>query len=82
MARMKVAARANMKGWEPAPMTPPVSAPRPTYPNPRDLPGRDPNMLASMPLGASTGDAFQRQFYGGANLPTQRILPAGGGGTA
>lgn len=80
MARMKAASRADMKGYKPAPMTPPVSAPRPTYPNPRDLPGRDPNMLASMPLDASTGDALQRQFYGGGNLPTSRILPAGKGG--
>jgi hypothetical protein len=33
-------------------------------------------MLASMPLMATTADAFQRQFYGGANVPTYRILPA------
>jgi hypothetical protein len=32
-------------------------------------------MLASMPLMAATGDAFQRQFYGGGNLPQHRILP-------
>jgi hypothetical protein len=33
-------------------------------------------MLAPMPLMASTGDAFVRQFYSPSNLPQQRILPA------
>jgi hypothetical protein len=33
-------------------------------------------MLASMPLMASTADAFQRQFYGGAKVPSYRTMPA------
>jgi hypothetical protein len=33
-------------------------------------------MTASMPLMASTGDAFARQFYAENGLPSQRILPA------
>jgi hypothetical protein len=37
---------------------------------------RSPFMLASMPLMASTADAFSRQFYGQGNVPSQRILPA------
>jgi hypothetical protein len=32
-------------------------------------------MLASMPLMATTADAFQRQFYGGSKVPTYRTLP-------
>jgi hypothetical protein len=39
-------------------------------------------MVASMPLMASTGDAFQRQFYSTQNIPAQRILPAGKGARA
>jgi hypothetical protein len=33
-------------------------------------------MLSSMPLMASTGDAFAKQFYSNANTPSQRIMPA------
>jgi hypothetical protein len=35
-------------------------------------------MTASMPLMATTGDAFVRQFYTNNGLPQQRILPAKG----
>ena len=73
MASPKQAARTNMQGWEPAPAKP--SQPRPNPPEPNTS-MRNPNMLAAMPLMASTGDAFQRQFYGGANVPSYRILPA------
>ena len=57
----------------PVPAPPPATAPT-TEADPTS--GRAPNMLSSMPLMASTGDAFQRQFYGGTNVPTYRILPA------
>jgi hypothetical protein len=80
MATLRQAARANMKGFEPAPSTPATTAPRPSIPNPVNNPGRHPSMLASMPAMASTADAFTRQFYGGGNLPTHRILPVGKGG--
>lgn len=38
-------------------------------------------MRASMPIMASTNDAFTRQFYGQENIPQQRILPAKRGGS-
>ena len=73
MASPKQASRVNMDGWKPAPAKP--SQPPPSPPEPSTS-KRNPNMLASMPLMATTGDAFQRQFYGGANVPSYRILPA------
>ena len=56
----------------PVPQTPdrPAAPPQDTHT------GRAPNMLSSMPLMASTSDAFSRQFYGGTNVPAVRILPA------
>jgi hypothetical protein len=53
----------------PAPTQPPAPAPE------KADPGRSPNMLSSMPLMASTADAFQRQFYGHSSTPSYRILP-------
>jgi hypothetical protein len=73
MASPKQAANMNMQGWQQGPSSAPKQPPNPPEPS-TSL--RHPNMLASMPLMASTGDAFQRQFYGGANVPTYRILPA------
>lgn len=73
MGSLKQAARADMKGYQPAPAKPYSAPPNPPRPATST---RSPNMLASMPLMASTADAFQRQFYGGANVPTHRILPA------
>jgi hypothetical protein len=80
MPTLKQSSAVNMAGWQPvAPAT--SSQPAKTAPaaptDPRIM--RDPRMLASMPLMASTGDAFYRQFYGGPNLPTFRILPVKGG---
>jgi hypothetical protein len=79
MPTMKQAANADMKGWAPAPTVPPIAPQRPALPNQIAIPQRLPTMLSSMPLMASTADAFTRQFYGGANVPKYRILPAGGG---
>ncbi len=73
MASLRQAARTNMEGYKP------VAQPRqstPQRPPETMLPTRSPNMLASMPLKASTADAFQRQFYGGSRVPTYRTLPA------
>jgi len=73
MPTLRQAANRDMSGYKkvekPAPVHPP-SIPDPATSN------RNPNMLASMPLMALTGDAFQRQFYGGTNVPSYRILPA------
>lgn len=49
---------------------------RRTPPPPEDREVRRPNMQAAMPLSASTGDAFARQFYGAGTVPSYRILPA------
>ena len=76
MASPRQAARVNMQGWKPAPAQPISTPSRPPEPT---TSVRHPNMLASLPLMATTADAFQRQFYGGANVPTYRTLPAGKG---
>jgi hypothetical protein len=61
-----------MQGYQPMPQ--PSNA-TPQIPPPEKAPTRHPNMLASMPLMATTADAFQRQFYGGSKVPTYRTLP-------
>jgi hypothetical protein len=81
MASLRQAAKANMTGWEPAPASPGAGNP-PSIPDLSNTPGRSPNMLAAMPPQATTGDGLQRQFYGGTNIPTMRILPAAGKGVA
>jgi hypothetical protein len=73
MATLRQAARFNMQGYQPAPQQ---SNSRPQIPPVNTSPMRHPNMLASMPLMASTADAFQRQFYGGSKVPTYRTMPA------
>jgi hypothetical protein len=73
MPSIRQSAQVNLKDWQPAPQTPPQERPTPA---PIDPQARSPYMLSSMPLMASTGDAFARQFYGHSNLPSQRILPA------
>jgi len=81
MPTLKQSSAVNMSGWQPVA---PEAANRqsdktaPAAPTDPRI-ARDRNMLASMPLMASTGDAFYRQFYGGPNLPTFRILPVQGG---
>jgi hypothetical protein len=72
MATLRQAARVNMQGYQPMQ---PQRTFTPQVPPSDTTPDRHPNMLASMPLMASTGDAFQRQFYGGSKVPTYRVLP-------
>lgn len=81
MPSLKQSSAVNMAGWQPV-----VAQPASTQPakaaissplDPRTM--RNPQMLAPMPLMASTNDALTRQFYGGQNVPTYRILPVKGG---
>lgn len=75
MPSVRASARPNTAGWQPLQ----TSAPGPqnaTPPAQPDPTARNPFMRASMPLMASTGDAFARQFYAQNGLPSQRILPA------
>jgi hypothetical protein len=80
MATMKQSRNANMKGYQrAAPVVPQPGVQSPVMhpaqgPNTGVIP-RSPYMLNSMPSIASTADGFQRQFYGGAAVPTYRILP-------
>ena len=72
MPSLRQSASVSMDGWEPLP------APIVTRTHSESVAAtasKNPNMLAPMPTSASTADAFQRQFYGGANLPSFRILP-------
>lgn len=68
----------DMNEWQPVqpPQPSGEKAPDPALTN---TPIRSAFMHASMPAAASTADAFQRQFYGGANVPLYRILPAKNG---
>lgn len=78
MPRMRQLTKPNLTGYTKAPNPLPSAArggASPTLPNPN---GRSSMMLAAMPLAASTNDALARQFYGGANVPRYRILPAAG----
>jgi hypothetical protein len=81
MPPLKQSRNVNTDGWQPAtpqtPVQPPARFPVPALSDPTT---RSPFMHAAMPLGASTADAFQRQFYGGPGLPTSRILPGRKGG--
>lgn len=72
---IRASARPNLRGWQPAqdPSTVDTAKTIPPEPDPTE---RSPYMRASMPLMASTGDAFARQFYAKNGLPQQRILPA------
>lgn len=74
MPRMNELRNPDLSNMRQVPVPTPAPTPSPTQD--ADPNGRAPNMLSSMPLMASTGDAFQRQFYGGTNVPTYRILPA------
>lgn len=68
-----------MRGWQPVQASP-GGEPKPT-PSPAPSPlsqaglARSPFMHASMPLMASTSDAFTRQFYSPVNTSQQRIMP-------
>jgi hypothetical protein len=76
MPSVKQSARVDLQGWQPAQAAPQRGGEIPSAPTPPDPTARSPYMLTSMPLMASTGDAFARQFYGSGNNPSQRILPA------
>lgn len=81
MPTLKQSSAVNMAGWQPvaspATSAQPAKAALSSPVDPRNT--RNPHMLASMPLMASTNDALTRQFYGGVNVPTFRILPVRGG---
>jgi len=81
MPSVRASARVNLKGWQPAAGTLATDDQKAILPEP-DPTERSPFMRASMPLMASTGDAFARQFYVKNGLPQQRILPAKRGGGA
>jgi hypothetical protein len=75
MPPIGASARVNTEGWKQvtaAPQQPQKPAPGVEL----DPTARSSFMQASMPLMASTGDAFARQFYTQNGLPQQRILPA------
>ena len=75
MPSIRSSSRPNTAGWQPTSGA--VSAVQKTTPPAQPDPtARSPYMLASMPLMATTGDAFARQFYVKNGLPSQRILPA------
>lgn len=76
MPTLKQSSAVNMAGWQPVAPRAASSQPAKTAPSDPST-QRNPHMLASMPLVASTNDALTRQFYGGPNVPTFRILPAG-----
>lgn len=75
MPTLRQASRTDMTGWERVPEQDAKSFQPPSVPDESNTPGRSPNMLAAMPPEATTGDGLQRQFYGGANIPTRRTLP-------
>jgi hypothetical protein len=81
MPSIRSSARPNTGGWTQA-QTPSAAAQNTAQAPPPDPFARNPFMTASMPLMASTGDAFARQFYTDSGLPQQRILPAKKGGGA
>jgi hypothetical protein len=78
MPTVKQSQNVSMKGWNPAPK-PVAGGVKPTPPYTQNPQQRSTMMLASMPLMASTSDAFTRQFYGGMKAPTFRTLPVRGG---
>lgn len=75
MPSVRASSRPNTGGWQPLQNASAGGAQRGNMPEP-DPTARSPYMRASMPLMASTGDAFARQFYAQNGLPSQRILPA------
>ena len=76
MPSIRASARPNLRGWQPTQNGPSGEPPRGNIPPQPDPTARSPFMSAAMPLMASTGDAFARQFYANNGLPQQRILPA------
>ena len=82
MPSIKQSAQVKLDDWRPVENGTNKGGDTPAPPPPPDPLGRSAFMLSSMPLMASTGDAFQRQFYGSGSNPQQRILPAKRGGGA
>lgn len=82
MPSIRASSRPNLAGWQPAQNAPAGLAITGNSPAQQSPLARSPYMQASMPLMASTGDAFARQFYAQNGLPSQRILPVGKGGRA
>jgi hypothetical protein len=76
MATIKQSRNPDLTNYRKAQPTP-VSAPTRAQLPQDTAPARSPFMMASMPLWASTSDAFTRQFYG-TNVASYRILPVGG----
>jgi len=76
MPSVRASARPNLRGWQQAQTIPSEGGKTPTPPPLKDPLQRGALMHASMPLMASTSDAFQRQFYSSQNIPQQRIFPA------
>lgn len=70
MPSNKASMNPNMDGWVRVPNSPQTALQDTQNPLQRST-----FMHASMPLMASTSDAFVRQFYGAGNLPQFRILP-------
>jgi len=82
MPSIRQSAKVNLSNWKPTETPTQKGADTTPPPPPDSTPGMSPMMLAPMPLMASTGDAFSRQFYGQGSTPQQRILPAKRGGGA
>jgi hypothetical protein len=76
MPSIRSSSRPSLGGWQPTQNLPARTPQNTTPPAQPDPTARSPYMQASMPLMASTGDAFARQFYAKNGLPQQRILPA------
>ena len=81
MPSIRQSTRPNINGWTQT-QNPSTTGQKPAPPAAPDPLDRSPFMIASMPLMASTGDAFPRQFYSKSGLPQTRILPAKTGGGA
>ena len=75
MPSIRQSARPQIDGWKQVNNAAQNAQKAAASPPPDPL-ARSAFMSASMPLMASTGDAFARQFYSSSGLPQQRILPA------
>ena len=75
MPSIRQSARPQIDGWKQV-NNAAQNAQKAAASTPPDPLARSAFMSASMPLMASTGDAFARQFYSSSGLPQQRILPA------
>jgi hypothetical protein len=72
----------DAKRWQRIdPTRAPVGHPAPFIPMPAPEPPvairRSPGMISSLPPIAQSVDGVTRQFYGGANFPTRRLVTPG-----